>query len=114
MEEGVDVEAFYVCDIIHKFASLGQLCRGVHQDSQIWDKNHIFVTSLASFFVTDLASFFVFATHKINCGITPLSNESHFSFLFGTSADTSLTPILHQVLFQHFFCKHDNHSIMED
>ena len=39
----------YVCDFHRKFAS------PVHQDSQICDKNHIFVTSLVSFlFVTSL------------------------------------------------------------
>ena len=71
MEEGVDVEAFYVCDFCCKFASPGQLCQGVHQDSQICNENHIFVTSLARFFCDGFSEFFVFATHKINSGIAP-------------------------------------------
>ncbi len=73
MEEGVDVEAFYVCDICRKFASPSQMCQGVHQDSQICDENHIFVTSLARFFCDGLREFFVFATHKISLEIAPLS-----------------------------------------
>jgi hypothetical protein len=35
MEEGVDVEAFYVCVKFTLFVSPGQPCRGVHQDSLI-------------------------------------------------------------------------------
>ncbi len=73
MEEGVDVEAFCVCDFHRKFVSPGQPCQGVHQDSQICDENHIFVTSLASFFCDRFSKFFVFATHKINSAIAPLA-----------------------------------------
>jgi len=35
MEEGVDVEAFYVCVKFTLFVSPSQPCRGVHQDSLI-------------------------------------------------------------------------------
>ena len=79
MEEGVDVEAFYVCDFCRKFASPGQPCQGVHQDSQICNKNHIFVTSLArfNFFCDGFSKFFVFATHKINSGVGPLSARNN-------------------------------------
>ena len=63
-----------------KFASPGQPCQGVHQDSQICNKNHIFVTSLASFFCDRFSKFFVFATHKINSGIAPVSKTPHSAF----------------------------------
>ena len=78
MEEGVDVEAFYVCDFCRKFGSPGQPCRGVHQDSQICDENHIFVMSLA-FFWDGFSKFFVFATHKINSRIAPFRATSFIS-----------------------------------
>ena len=69
MEEGVDVEAFYVCDFCCKFASPGQPCQGVHQDSQICDKNHIFVTSLVRFFfVMGLVSFLCLRRTKLILG----------------------------------------------
>ena len=72
MEEGVDVEDFYVCDFRSKFASPGQPCQGVHQDSQVCNKNHIFVTSLARFiFVTGLASFLCLRRTKLVLGLLP-------------------------------------------
>ena len=46
-----DVELLCVCDFRHKLVSPGQPVRGVHQESQICDKNHKFDTSLASFSV---------------------------------------------------------------
>ena len=65
MDEGVEVEAFYVCDFRRTFVSPSQPCRGVHQDSQICDDNHIFVTSLARFFYDKFSEFFVFATRDV-------------------------------------------------
>ena len=46
-----DVELLCVCDFCHKLVSHGQPVRGVHHPSQICDKNHKFVTSLARFSV---------------------------------------------------------------
>ncbi len=42
-----NVELLCVCDFRRKFVSPGQPVRGVHQDSQICDKNHKFATGLA-------------------------------------------------------------------
>ena len=78
MEEGVDVEAFYVYDFHRKFASPGQPCQGVHQDSQICNENHIFETSLVRFFCDGFSKFFVFVTHNISFVITPLLNNMPF------------------------------------
>ncbi len=74
MEEGVEVEAFYGCDFHHKFANPGQPCQEVNQDSQICNKNHIFVTSLArfEFFCDKFSKIFEFETHKNNSGIAPV------------------------------------------
>ena len=87
MEEAVNMEAFYVCDFCRKFVSLGQPCRGVHQDSQICNKNHIFVTSLArfNFFVTGFTSFLCLRRTKLILGLVhcllEIIVESHVEIL---------------------------------
>ncbi len=100
MDKGVDVEAFYVCDFRRKFASPGQLCQGVHQDSQICDENHIFVMSLARFFCDVFSKFFVFGTHKISFGIAPLRMIG--DYFYWTKLDNILA------IFSHVECRTKN------
>ena len=95
MEEAVNMEAFYVCDFCRKFVSLGQPCRGVHQDSQICNKNHICDKFRVErdFFCDGFREFFGFATHKISVGIAPIFLDS-FNLLLLFKAEKAYSFLL--------------------